>query len=241
MALPEWTTGEFVKIVEETPNVKRFFIKVTNVENFEFKSGQFVTFDLPIHEQKNKRWRSYSIASAPDGTNIFELVIVLVVDGAGTPYLWKQNVGDQVTMRGPVGVFTLPEPVENDVCFICTGTGIAPFRSMIEDTYNKKKSFKNFYLIFGTRVMEDILYRKEMELLEQKMPNFHFLPTLSRETREEWKGKKGYVHPVYEEIFADKRPANFYLCGWRNMIDEAKERILKMGYDRKDIHVEIYG
>jgi CDP-4-dehydro-6-deoxyglucose reductase len=49
------------------------------------------------------------------------------------------------------------------------------------------------------------------------------------------------VHPIYEEICADKRPVNFFLCGWKGMIDEAKTRITAMGYDRKAIHQEIYG
>jgi CDP-4-dehydro-6-deoxyglucose reductase len=64
------------------------------------------------------------------------------------------------------------------------------------------------------------------------------VPTLSRE---QWHGKSGYVHPIYEDFCAEKQPALFFLCGWKGMIDEAKRRIMEMGYDRKAIHVEIYG
>jgi ferredoxin-NADP reductase len=47
---------------------------------------------------------------------------------------------------------------------------------------------------------------------------------------------------VYEEIINDNKPeAYFYLCGWKNMVDEAKQRILALGYDRKAIHLELYG
>ena len=70
------------------------------------------------------------------------------------------------------------------------------------------------------------------------MPGFQYIPTLSRE---EWEGKQGYVHPVYEELLKEKKPAQFMLCGWKNMIDEAKQRILDLGYDKKSIHVELYG
>jgi CDP-4-dehydro-6-deoxyglucose reductase len=49
------------------------------------------------------------------------------------------------------------------------------------------------------------------------------------------------VHPIYEDFCAEKQPALFFLCGWKGMIDEAKRRIMEMGYDRKAIHVEIYG
>ena len=74
----EWQIGKVIDIQQEAPATRRFFIELPSTQNFEFEAGQFVTLDLPIHEQKNKRWRSYSIASAPNGTNVFELVIVLL-------------------------------------------------------------------------------------------------------------------------------------------------------------------
>jgi NAD(P)H-flavin reductase len=97
---------------------------------------------------------------------------------------------------------------------------------------------KNVYLIFGCRTKNDLLYYNEMRALETTMSGFYYLPTLSRE---QWEGHSGYVHAVYESVCADKRPAGFYLCGWKGMIDEAKERIVAMGYDKKMIHLEIYG
>ena len=89
MAEP-WRNGTVIKIENETHSTRRFWIQIPELERFDFAPGQFVTLDLPIHEQKNKRWRSYSIASAPDGTNIFELVIVLNEFGLGTPYLFNE-------------------------------------------------------------------------------------------------------------------------------------------------------
>ena len=238
----KWFNAEVTKVMDETENTRRFFFKIPDLERLSYKAGQFVTFDLPIHEKKNKRVRSYSFASAPNGSNEFELVIVYVPDGLGTNYLWKEvSVGSTIPFKGPVGLFTLPEEINEDICFIATGTGIAPFRSMLLDLINHPRPYKNIYLIFGSRYMKDILYWKELEEMQSKLPNFHYIPTLSREDSPEYTGKKGYVHPIYEEIFADKRPAKFYLCGWRNMIDEAKQRITAMGYDKKAIHVEIYG
>ena len=106
------------KIENETPNTKRFYFEIPSIEKFDFIPGQFVTLDLPIHEQRNKRWRSYSIASAPNGTNTFELIIVLLEGGLGTNYLFNEvTVGTKVTLRGPQGVFTLPKNFENDIYF----------------------------------------------------------------------------------------------------------------------------
>lgn len=239
MALQPWRTGHVIKIADETADTKRFWIQVPELEQFDFIPGQFVTLDLPIHEKVNKRWRSYSIASWPDGTNVFELVIVLDKEGVGTNYLFnKIKEGDTLTLRGPQGIFTLRETLDEDLVLICTGTGIAPFRSMIHHIKNQQIPHKNLYLIFGCRTQSTLLYYNELVQLQQELPGFNYIPVLSRE---EWQGKTGYVHQVYEEICADKRPAYFYLCGWKGMLDEAKKRILEMGYDKKAIHLEIYG
>jgi CDP-4-dehydro-6-deoxyglucose reductase len=212
---------------------------VPELETFDFEAGQFVTFDLPIHEKVNKRVRSYSIASWPNETNEFELVIVLMEGGLGTKYLFNEvNVGSELTFRGPQGVFTLPDPIEKDLFFVCTGTGIAPFRSMLYYISQHNVPHQNIYLIFGTRTKANLLYYDEMRELTQMVENFHYIPTLSRE---EWEGKTGYVHQIYEELAKERQPAEFMLCGWKNMIDEAKKRIQEMGYDRKSIHQELYG
>ena len=68
--LEPWRTGRVVKIENVNTSIRRFWIEVSELERFDFKPGQFVTLDLPINEKKNKRWRSYSIASTPDGSNV---------------------------------------------------------------------------------------------------------------------------------------------------------------------------
>ncbi len=239
MPLEPWRIGEVIDIKQVTPNTRSFFIKINELENFDFKPGQFVTLDLPIHEKPNKRWRSYSIASCPNGTNIFELIIVLLEGGLGTTYLFNEiKIGSKLSFRGAQGVFFLPETIENDLFLICTGTGIAPFRSMVLDIKNKNIPHKNIHLIFGCRTKEDLLYYDELKKLETELPNYYYHPTLSRE---DWDGEKGYVHAIYEHLCINKQIANFWLCGWKNMIDEAKVRIQEMGYDRKLIHQEVYG
>lgn len=247
--LEPWRTGKFIRIENEAPATRRFWIQIPELEKFDFEPGQFVTLDLPIHEQKNKRWRSYSIASAPNGTNIIELVIVLLEGGAGTTYLFNQvTIGTEVLLRGPQGKFTLPEKIEKDIYLICTGTGIAPFHSMVAYLKEHPKEHRNIYLIFGCRTKDDLLYYDELKQLEEAVPGFKYIPTLSRQT---WEGRTGYVHLVYEELLkqglpadanvAEHHPAHFYLCGWKNMIDEARQRIATMGYDKKAVHLELYG
>jgi CDP-4-dehydro-6-deoxyglucose reductase len=246
MALQPWRKALVTRIENETYNTRRFWIQVPELGSFDFTPGQFVTLDLPIHEKPAKRWRSYSIASWPDGSNVFELLIVLLDDGAGTKYLFNEvQVGSELTIRGPQGVFTLPDSLEKDLYFVCTGTGIAPFRSMVHHIHRNKIPHPNIHLIFGTRTQKDLLYVDELKQLEAEMDGFHFFPTLSRE---QWNGHHGYVHTIYEDLVREKKndndtppPANFYLCGWKAMVNEAKERIQGLGYERKAIHQELYG
>ncbi|HMD00421.1 MAG TPA: FAD-binding oxidoreductase, partial [Ferruginibacter sp.] len=100
MALQPWRKAKVIRVVNETADTKRFWLEVPELSSFDFKPGQFITLDLPVHEKPNKRWRSYSIASCPDGTNTFELVIVLDTRGAGTPWLWENaTVGAELSFR----------------------------------------------------------------------------------------------------------------------------------------------
>ena len=238
MPPPPWYKGTVIKIEDATYNTRRFWIEIAAVSTFDFIPGQFITLDLPIHDKPNKRWRSYSIASWPDG-NVIELLIVLLEGGAGTTFLFNEvRVGSEVSLRGPQGNFTLPDPIDKDLVFICTGTGIAPFRSMLHYINQHNIPHQNIYLIFGTRTQRDLLYYEEIKALQEEVPYFQFMPTLSRE---EWLGCKGYVHGVYEQLCKEKPPAHFYLCGWKAMIDEAKKRIIDLGYNKKDIHLELYG
>src|SRR5438270_178029 len=221
MALQPWRKGIVTRIENETYNTRKFWITIPELESFDFIPGQFVTLDLPIHEKPNKRIRSYSIASWPDGTNTFELLIVLLEGGAGTTYLFNEiKEGSELTLRGPQGVFTLPDLIEKDLYFICTGTGIAPFRSMLHYIQLHSVPHKNIYLLFGTRNQKDLLYVDDMRRLEQEVDQFQYIPTLSRE---KWDGCCGYVHAIYENLILEKKgngdqlpEAKFYLCGWKN-------------------------
>lgn len=243
----KWYNGTVIKTEAISTTTKRFWVEIPD-ESIDFRAGQFVTMDLPIHEKRLKRWRSYSIANAPDNSNILEFCIVRFEGGAGSTYLFNEaKEGTTIRFKGPSGAFYLPQTIEKDLVFICTGTGLAPFRSMIWDIYNSKIPHRNIHLIFGTRTTESILYQKEMEAFSKEKASFNYSVALSREealpSNDSTDFYKGYVHQIYMKEYADARPdVDFYLCGWSNMIDEAVENlILKLGYDKSQIHYELYG
>ena len=244
--LEQWRSGIIIKIQDETPTTKRFWIQIPELTTFQFIPGQFVTLDLPIHEQKNKRWRSYSIASHPDGSNIIELIIVKLEGGLGTSYLFQYaTIGMELTLRGPIGKFTLPETISTNLFLVCTGTGIAPFRSMVNYIHANNIQHQSIYLIFGCRKKADSLYLSELNELTKKLENFYFIPTYSRETDVPEGSQIGYVHRVYTQLIeanpAYKTNASVYLCGWKQMVDEAKNNLQALGVSKNDIHLELYG
>ncbi len=239
MAKYDWYEGRVVDIIDETPTVKRFFIEVPDVENFKYVPGQFVILEAVINSQVVRR--EYSIASAPDDSNVFELLIVIAEHGLFTTWLFSEiKVGSTIKTSSALGKFVLPPNLDEDLCFICTGVGLAPFRSMIVDIYRKNIPHKNIDLVFGTRYMNDLCYPEELYSLEKKESTFHFFPSLSREKSEEWKGHKGYIHDIYKDLYKDKRPAYFYICGWKNMIFQARDNLTELGYDKKHIRFELF-
>lgn len=231
-----YNKATIIKIIEENEYIRRFFIQIPKDIEFKFNAGQFVMIDLPINHKYTNR--AYSIASPPNDDNWFELCIVLNPEGSGTPFMWNNyKVGDEIMVSKPLGKFGLPDNIDRDICFICTGTGIAPLRSMLDHIFLNGIPHKNVYMIFGTRYEKDILYREEMNMLMDNHPEFKFIPVLSRE---KWNGQMGYVHEIYQTLFEDKRPAYFYICGWKEMLNESRKNLSNMGYDKKSIKFESY-
>jgi len=239
--MPKWYDAKLIKTEDVNDTVRRFWLEIPGEEVVDFIPGQFITLDLPVHEKRTRRWKSYSIASHPNGTNVLELCIVFQEGGLGTTYLFNEaKIGTELRFKGPLGVFTIPKDLNQEIVMVGTGTGVAPFRSIMNHIDAKNMPFHKMHVIFGTRKEDGILYREEFEALAEKYPNFSFDVALSRE--ENWTGYKGYVHQIYKEHYGEVVPnRKFYLCGWRNMIDEARATLKEMGYDKSQVIFELYG
>ncbi len=225
------------KLIESTelaPEVRHFVFEVPGVEKFTFVPGQFVSMNRVINEKKITR--AYSIASAPSETNRFELCLNLVREGLLSPRLFELQPGDTIDIRPPLGMFVLRNP-PRDAIFIATGTGIAPFRSILKAQLNETS--QAFTLVFGVRHESHLMYREEFEEMARKHPHFHFLPTLSRPT-ETWSGRSGHVQAHLQEAIGERRDVDVFLCGLKLMVDDVRNILKEMGFDRKQILFEKY-
>lgn len=225
-----------IKTEDLTPRVKGISFQLEEGNSMTFKPGQFVQMYIP-HEGKEQR-TSYSIASPPFDPQRFDLCVTRVEGGVSSNFLHSMKVGDTIKAMGPLGRFTLPESLERDPVFIATGSGIAPFRSMILEIL-KKKQDRRIYLVFGNRFEEDIIYRNEWEKLKKDHPEFRSLMTLSRPT-DSWTGPKGYVQDKITELVPDLSEKDFYICGLVKMINGVSEKLESLGVAKERIHFERY-
>ena len=231
-----------VDIIKETKANWRFVFEDPLADQINMVSGMLVQLCCKPGEPGSVV-RNYSVASWQDGTNKFELIITNLEGGAMSDYLFKEaKIGDEFIYRGPMGVFTLPDNLmDRDIYMVSTGSGISPFRSMINDIFNSKKEFKNIKLFFGTRKEEDMVYRKELEFIQHCLPGFEYIPTLSREKIPGV--AEGYVHKHYLDLIdkSDHKPLVYY-CGWDRMVREGRDHLAERGFEMmKDIRVEIFG
>jgi len=244
-----WREAVLTGVREIAPQVRVFTMKTTDGDVLPFQAGQFITMDLPVHEKRLFRWRSYSLASAPENTGSFELCIVRNPLGLGTAYLFDQlQLGQTLRFKGPEGRFILPESLPETLCLVCTGTGVAPFRSMLKDLLRNPTQAPAIRLLFGTRKAESILFLEDWIAMANQFPDFQLHVALSRETNLPTKGNEkiafhhGYVHGIYLSEPSCRLPGTlFYLCGWQAMIDEAREKLALLGIPPAMVRVELYG
>ena len=216
------------------PEVRHFVFEVPEIEQLQFKAGQFVSFKETLNGKKITR--PYSIASLPD-RNRFELCLNLVHAGIFSPYLFAMKPGDSVEMSAPLGFFTVRDPAK-EALFIATGTGIAPFRAMVPD-YLAHPNAKQLTLLFGVRHENTIYYRDHFEALAGKHSSFRFWPTLSR-AEASWTGHTGHVQSHLLEAIGDRRDLDVFICGLKAMVDDVRAMLKGLGFDRKQIVFEKY-
>jgi CDP-4-dehydro-6-deoxyglucose reductase, E3 len=220
---------------EIAPGVRHFEFEALEVERLEFVPGQFTSFTDVIEGKEITR--AYSFASAPSGTNRFELCLNRVDPGHLSPRLFEMKLGDRIEMHEPLGMFVLRQQTPRDSIFIATGTGIAPFRSMLQA--DLKASSRGFTLLFGVRYESHLLYREEFEEMARTYANFRFWPTLTLPDAG-WTGRSGRVQAHLAEAIGERRDVDFYLCGLKEMVDETRGILKSQGFDRKQIFYEKY-
>ena len=210
-----YKVSEIRQLTNET-----FSIKMPKAR-FAFKAGQHISLGISGDYQS----REYSIYSGANDESL-EVLFKEVENGYFTPKLRKLKSGDVVEIHGPFGKFGMePKDAENGkFVFIASGTGIAPFRSIVR-TYPEI----DYTLIHGVRSAEEAYDRHEYA-------DDRYILCTSRDTKGTYHGRlTGYLKNC---IFAPE--TEFYLCGNSDMIFDALEILKEKGFERDQIHCEVY-
>ena len=232
-------TARLVRSVPLSEPTKHLEFEMEGVPHFGFVPGQWLSLKQ-TRPDGEELTRAYSIASPPADNSRFALCLNRVQDGFMSNFLCDMKDGANISCQGPFGDFILRPPL-HDTIFIATGTGIAPFRSMLHWllTDPSRHQGRSFFLLFGSRTEKDIYYHQEFLQLAADHANFDYLPTLSR-GGPEWKGLRGYVQEHVPGIVQGRAEMNAYICGLDRMIKANRELLKELGWDRKSIRYEKY-
>lgn len=239
MAQFQTFTAQLVRSSRLTDYTKHLEFEVKGVDRFGFVPGQWMSVRATAPDGEEFT-RAYSIASAPTENGRFAFCLNRVQDGFMSNHLCDLTEGAEITIQGPFGNFILRPPVR-DTIFIATGTGIAPFRSMLHWLLADPTRHQghNFWLVFGVRCEADLYYREEFERLAADHAGFHFLPVLSRGDAS-WPGLRGYVQDHVPAIGGGRTDMHAYICGLDKMVSANRELLKSLGWDRKQILYEKY-
>lgn len=231
-------TTTLEKIIQQGTDTRHFKLTFEPDANFTFKPGQFINIMIPAIGEHKAVKRPYSIASPPCWKGYLELTIKKVEGGYATNYFWTLKEGDKLDVQGPLGMFTLKEPLAKTIIFISTGTGIAPFRAMIHEKFTKADSGHEVWNIFGNRYETEVLYKEEFEKVAASNPHFHNVFTVSRPKT--WTGEKEYVQFMLKKHIPNPQDKQIYICGLKNMINEVVKTATEMGFEKNQIFFEKY-
>lgn len=241
--------------VDHTPALSLFRFGFNDHAVPDFEPGQYTTLGFvdPVQPDPASRprrrgpklmRRTYSIASSPKEKSHLAFYVVHVEHGRFTTPLWQLQPGDPIFMDHRIkGTFTLEGvPDGKDLVMVSTGTGLAPFVSML-DTYRGTGRWRNFILLDGCRHVSDLGYYDHLTRIAAEDATVQYLPTVTREPADApWAGLRGRVHGILKPdnftritgLTLNPQTCHIFLCGRPEMIDEASANMIALGFTTKD-------
>lgn len=235
----------------------------------DFEAGQFSVLGLPgsaprypicgeeedVAPPDKLHKRAYSIASSSKAKEFMEFYVSLVPSGRLTPRLFALQSGDRVWLsKKATGMFTLDQvPSDKHIALISTGTGLAPYVSMLR-SHLVCGGERRYAVLHGARHSWDLGYRSELMTLDGMCQNFSYIGAVSRPAEEPapWSGPSGRIQNVWAQFAAlagfEPSPDNthVFLCGNPAMIEDMVLRLEAQGFTEHkkgapgQIHVERY-
>jgi ferredoxin-NADP reductase len=226
-AKPRQTRATVTAVRKLTPTV--FELDFVSQESIPYIAGQYISIVIPNSDPSGRPLRrAYSLASHPSESAL-KLCVKVVENGPGTTFLQNLKVSDQFDFWAAYGSFVWNSPPSVPICFVSTGTGIAPFRAILVHPPSVAPSL----CILGVRTTDEILYADFFS----KIPHMSFVPCISGHTPENYFA--GRVTHYLAQNTMDPT-THFYLCGAGEMIKEVRTILTNKGFAPSQVHYEKY-
>jgi propane monooxygenase reductase subunit len=213
--VPEQTEELRVETLEAlTHDIYRLVLDATELK---YKPGQYVDIKIPGSEEI----RSFSMANLPNGK--LEFMIKAYPDGKFSSLLAEGQIeeGHELQVTGPYGVFTLRRNSDRPLLFIGGGAGMAPILALLRSLADQGSERSAVYY-YGARGPKDLFHLDELKELEERLPQFRFVPALSDcDEEDDWDGERGLITEVVERGEQELTEMDAYLCGPPPMVDAA--------------------
>ncbi len=228
------------KVIEETSTTKTFCFSRTDAELPPFRAGQYMNLFVSIDGINTSR--PYSISSSPKDETINVTVRRVGDNGFVSNYLLDNvKAGDLFESSGPAGHFYYESLTDGKtLVFLAGGSGITPFMSMVMQNEKMGRPLEIF-LLYGSRVTEDMIFDSQFQEIARDNDQFHYLPVIS-EPSAGYGGVTGFLTQdrIMNEI-KDINNKTFYLCGPNIMVDFCLTALNEMKVPRHKIKRELFG
>ena len=196
-----------------------------------YKAIDFTPGQVAILRVEGQDPAYFAFASAPEDRDLEVLVKQKV--GASN-VIYDMCVGDEIELVGIAGHgFRLDEMKGRDLVFVAMGTGVAPLRSALRHVLKRKDEFGQLIVLYGARTPDDFCYRDETDAW--KDVGVELRQVISRPDGHDWSGPTGYVQSLLDHVLPDLSSPVALICGSREMIDQTRERLGKMGFKPDEI------
>jgi len=234
-------TLEVIAIADEAPDVKTFTFRSDAQTWFRYKPGQFVTLELPVSEDE-PLLRTYTLSSSPSRPFSIAVTVKAQAGSVGTRWMFQTlKPGDHIRAYGPAGEFSHHNHPAAKYLFISAGSGVTPMMSMLR-WLNDCAPWTDVAFVNCARRPEEIIFRKELELLGNHMPGLSLgFMIEERSNRESWFGHMGRIDATRLPLLApDFREREVFCCGPEAFMRAVRDMLATAGFDMAHYHQESF-
>jgi len=232
---------EVAGVTDEAPDVKTFVFRSDAQTWFRYKPGQFITLELPTAD--GPLMRTYTLSSSPSRPFSIAVTVKAQPGSVGTRWMFDNLVrGSRIKALGPAGDFSHHNHPAAKYLFISAGSGVTPMMSMLR-WLNDCAPWTDVVFVNCARRPEEIIFRRELELLGAHMPGLSLgFMIEERSSRESWFGHMGRIDAVRLPLLSpDFHEREVFCCGPDPFMRAVRGMLEATGFDMAHYHQESFG